>query len=129
MKIRAHHLLCMQGFQGYGYSDDFITNMEQVIKDINTFPEKEIEIISDCDIICSRCPYNRNEVCKKDSDSAEKFKDTDMKTLKKLGLTENKKIKSKDIASLVKAKFKKSDIEDICGDCDWSEKCLLVNPI
>jgi hypothetical protein len=119
----------MQGFRGYGYSEDFVANMEQVIKNINAFPEQEIEITSDCDIICSRCPYNRNDICEKKSDSAEKTKNMDMKTLKKLELTKTQKIKSKDISSLVKTKLKKSDIEDICGDCDWNEKCLLVNPI
>ncbi|PIU52192.1 DUF1284 domain-containing protein, partial [Candidatus Desantisbacteria bacterium CG07_land_8_20_14_0_80_39_15] len=30
MKIRAHHLLCVLGFQGLGYSPEFIKKMTQV---------------------------------------------------------------------------------------------------
>lgn len=127
LKIRAHHLLCMQGFQGYGYSEDFVDNMQQVIKHINSSPEQKIEIISDCDIICSKCPYNKKEVCTKNSDSAAKLKDMDMNVLKKLELKKSEKIKSKDILSLIKTKLKKSDIENICKDCSWKDKCLLVS--
>ena len=32
LSIRAHHFLCMQGFQGYGYSEDFIRNMAGIIE-------------------------------------------------------------------------------------------------
>ena len=124
-KIRAHHLLCMQGFQGYGYSQDFVANMAQVVKDINSFPDLKVEIITECDVICSHCPYNKGGVCEKNVDSAEKLKNMDMHVLKRLGLKERAKVKAKDIISLVKTKLRNfSDIEDICGDCEWEEKCL-----
>jgi hypothetical protein len=29
--IRAHHLLCMQGFQGYGYTPDFEQQWEVLL--------------------------------------------------------------------------------------------------
>ena len=28
--LRGHHLLCLKGFQGYGYDDDFVENMKLV---------------------------------------------------------------------------------------------------
>ena len=30
IRIRAHHLLCMQGFQGYGYNKTFTENMTHI---------------------------------------------------------------------------------------------------
>ncbi len=126
IKIRAHHLLCMQGFQGYGYSQDFVANMAQVVKDINSSPDLKIEIIAECDVICSHCPYNKEGLCKKNPDSAIELKNIDMQILKKLGLRNGAKVKAKDIFSLIKTKLKDSDIEYICGDCEWKEKCLKV---
>jgi len=113
----------MQGFQGYGYNEDFVSNMAKVIKDINSSPDWEVEITAECDVICSRCPHNKGEVCKKRPDSAEELKNTDMHILKKLGLRNGAKAKAKDIFSLVNTKLRDSDVEYICEDCEWKEKC------
>lgn len=114
----------MQGFQGYGYSEGFVTNMNKIIRDLNS--SLELEIISECDVICSKCPNNKNEVCTKTADSALKIKDMDRKVLRKLGLKESGKINFNDVLSLIKIKLKKSDIDDICIDCDWKDKCLFI---
>ncbi|WP_263641218.1 hypothetical protein [Methanobrevibacter arboriphilus] len=29
--LRGHHLLCLQGYQGYGYDDNFKKNIETII--------------------------------------------------------------------------------------------------
>ena len=125
-KIRAHHLLCIQGFQGYGYSQDFVANMAQVVKDINSSPDLKVEIIAECDVICSHCPYNYEGLCKKNPDSAIELNNIDRHILKKLGLRNSSKVKAKDVLSLVKTKLEDSDIEYICGDCEWREKCIKV---
>lgn len=125
IRIRAHHLLCMQGFQGYGYSRSFIDNMTQVVKDINSNPDLGVEIIAECDIICSHCPYNKEGVCERMPNSAQKVREMDIHVLRKLGLKEGTKGRVKDILALVNTKLKNSsDIQDICGDCEWKEKCL-----
>ena len=64
MKIRAHHLLCMQGFQGYGYSEEFSQNMSKIIQKLKSHPEQKIEITADLDIICKSCPQKKNKICK-----------------------------------------------------------------
>ena len=30
IKLRGHHLLCLQGFQGYAYDDSFVKNMTYI---------------------------------------------------------------------------------------------------
>ncbi|MCK4325925.1 DUF1284 domain-containing protein [bacterium] len=123
LKLRAHHLLCIQGFQGYGYGQDFIENMEEVTKQIDSNPESQI--ITECDIICSCCPHKVEGVCQKRSDSAQKVKDMDMQVLRKLYLKDGTRGRVKDFVSLANTKLRNSfDVHDICGDCDWKEKCL-----
>ena len=121
IRIRAHHPLCMQGFQGYGYGQNFVDNMTKIIKDMDS---STLEIIAECDIICSHCPYNVIGVCQKRPDSAEKVRDMDEGVLRKLDLKEGARGRAEDILSLVNKKLNISDIRDICKDCEWKEKCL-----
>lgn len=118
LKIRAHHLLCIQGFQGYGYNQGFVDNMKEVIKSISSNPDLEVEIIDECDVICSFCPYNEGGVCQKSSD--QKVKDMDMYILRRLGLRKGANGRAKDILHYVRG----LNIQDICSDCEWKEKCL-----
>ena len=125
MRIRAHHLLCLQGFQGYGYSRDFVANMARVVKEINSSPHLEIEIIDRCDVICSSCPHQEKGICRRNPDSDERTKEIDGYILRRLGLKAGVKVKVEDIFHLANERLKNSsDIERICGKCGWREKCL-----
>lgn len=124
MKIRAHHLLCMQGFQGHGYSEDFSKNMAEIINKLDSNPEQTIEITVECDAICSCCPHNIKEKCKNLLFNW-KVKLMDRKVLKKLGLEAGTHDSAKNIFSLVNKRFKTyTDIQEICRNCRWREKCL-----
>ncbi len=111
----------MQGFQGYGYGQNFVDSMAKIIKDMDS---STLEIIAECDTICFHCPYNVIGVCQKIPDSSQKVRDMDRSVLRKLGLKEGARGRAKDILSLVNKKLNISDIWDICRDCEWKEKCL-----
>ncbi|ADI74364.1 protein of unknown function DUF1284 [Methanohalobium evestigatum Z-7303] len=122
IKLRAHHLLCIQGFQGYGYSQDFIKNMKYIINCLNSHGSL-IDIITDCDVICSFCPYNKNGICK--LNSASDLKKMDELVIDKLGLEEHMVISPEYAFSLVNKKLQKTlDADEVCGGCIWKEKCL-----
>ncbi|MBI5680121.1 MAG: DUF1284 domain-containing protein [Methanobacterium sp.] len=124
MQIRAHHLLCLQGFQGHGYSEEFSINMGKIVKIINSNPQQEIEIITNFDAICSCCPNNRNEKCK-NLIFDWMIKKTDEKILKKIELDNGTFIKADDAFSLVNERFKTfNDAKKICRNCSWRDKCL-----
>ncbi|WP_424356150.1 DUF1284 domain-containing protein [Methanobacterium sp. MBAC-LM] len=141
MKIRAHHLLCMQGFQGYGYSEDFSKNMAEIIEILQNFPEHEIEIVAETDSICTCCPYNINGKCQESQGSLEykvfggpkskiltannRIISMDLKVLKKLDISPGSIFEAGEIFKITNEKLKTYfDVKDICGDCRWSEKCL-----
>lgn len=120
LNIRAHHFLCMQGFQGYGYSKKFIENMEQIINHIKENCNCKINLINSCDDICSACGNNKDQYC-----SNESVNNMDEAVLNKLGLKNGAILKSKDVFDLVNERLKtEEDIKDICGSCRWTDKCL-----
>ncbi|MCK4859835.1 MAG: DUF1284 domain-containing protein [Candidatus Omnitrophica bacterium] len=125
MRLRAHHLLCLQGFQGYGYNPNFTNNLTKLIQEINSTPQLEIELIDEGDAVCFFCPYHKESLCQKTADSSRKVKDIDLKVLNKLGLSKGARVKQEDIFCFVNKKFRYiSDVKDICTDCEWKEKCL-----
>lgn len=125
MKIRAHHLLCMQGFQGYGYSEDFSKNMAEIIEILQNFPEHEIEIVAETDSICTCCPYNINGKCQESQEVNDKIISMDLKVLEKLEISPGYVFKAGEILKITNKKLKTYlDVKEICGDCRWSEKCL-----
>lgn len=125
IKIRAHHLLCLQGFQGYGYSRDFEVNMYKIISLVNTTSGLEIEVVAVNDVICACCPYGTKTLCQKDGNSARRVRALDLEILKILGLEAGIQGKVQGFISMVNSRFKtKLQLERICGSCSWKKKCL-----
>ena len=115
----------MQGFQGYGYSEDFSKNMAEIIEILQNFPEREIEIVAETDSICACCPYNINGKCQESQGSDSKLVSMDFKVLEKLDISPGSVFKAGEIFKITDKKLKTYiDVEKICGDCRWSEKCL-----
>ena len=131
----------MQGFQGYGYSEDFSKNMAEIIEILQNFPEHEIEIVAEADAICNCCPYNIKGKCQENQVSLEhkvfggpkskiltadnQIIAMDLKVLKKLDISPGSIFEAGEIFKITNEKLKTYfDVKDICGDCRWSEKCL-----
>jgi uncharacterized protein len=124
MKIRAHHLCCMQGFQGYGYSPAFVANMRTVISDILASPSRPIELVSECDAICISCPSKR-ECSTQKSVHSHRIKNMDLVVLEKLSIKEGTVMEAKEAFKLISSRLNNaSDVEDICRTCNWKKKCL-----
>ena len=122
LKLRGHHLLCLQGFQGYGYDDCFVANMTR----INEIRKTDIEVtVCECpDDICKACPNLKNTQCLNETENKKIIK-MDGKVLVKLPKTEFES--SKELFKLVNRKFtSKSSVKDICENCRWMEKCLFI---
>lgn len=121
IKIRAHHLLCMQGFQGYGYSPEFERNMGEVIDYLKIHHDSRLKVVADADIICQECPHLEDGRC----DKSHSFNpsDMDLMVLKKLGMGENKIETARNLFDQVNKLLSVDDIQDICGGCSWKDKC------
>ncbi len=127
IKIRAHHLLCMQGYQGYGYSSGFEKNMDDIIVYLESHPQHPLEVVKEADAICSHCPYLKDGHCNKSVNSGLLMEKMDLLVMKKLDIDNREETGARNIFLRVNEVFKnQKDLEDVCGDCSWRNRCLWL---
>ena len=56
IRLRPHHLLCLQTFVGHGYSPEFTAHMTIVQKQLTTDPLTPITLVNGPDDLCGHCP-------------------------------------------------------------------------
>ena len=124
MNIRAHHLLCLLGFQGLGYSPEFIKKMMQVKHRLKTQTNLEIKILNSCDEICAVCLHKEKGRCQKGEYSCKRVKEADEKVLSALGLKSGDVLSAGKLLNLIKEKICSFHVlVKICGMCGWRETC------
>lgn len=120
MKIRGHHLLCMRYFQGKGYSKGFVDNFQKVIDKLRK--NLIIEVVSQTDVICSKCPHLSNGRCvKKGLKSELRVRKKDELILKYIGLKPGTKLRFDSAQKAVEARLKL--LKKSCRNCEWKRYC------
>jgi uncharacterized protein len=118
--LRAHHLLCLLGFQGIGYTADFIKNFHKVKRLVEQNPDLDIEIVDTCDVVCLQCPNAQGLNCYKGGLSENRnVREMDRRVMERLGLKAGDRLKARKLFALVREKIKPGDLQDICCGCEW----------
>lgn len=124
LKIRAHHLLCLQGFQGYGYNNAFVDHLQGIVAKLKTDPELLVEVVTACDAICAGCPHCQEAECRKDDGAAHRVETLDLAILKSTGIKPNHIAKAAHLLAQINTTFQtRSQRAKICGDCQWIPIC------
>lgn len=111
-KIRPHHALCINFFEGKGYSPEFTANMTAVIKVLES-ENPVVEITTGHDVICRCCPC---------TDCHGKALSYDLKVLDICGISGN--ILWKDLKKIIYKKIiSAGKLLEICGNCQWFSIC------
>lgn len=121
LKLRAHHLLCLLGFRGLGYSPAFVEKMGQVLGELQRAPDAPITVVTECDIICSSCLHNLDGRCFKSPDADSRIKAKDKAILKTLGFRDNMQTTARDAWERVKERVTPEDLAKLCSRCQWLE--------
>ena len=117
--LRGHHLLCLHGFRGFGYSPEFVSNMQLVRDRLASSPDVEVEVTTSPDDICSACPHLQEGKCARDGgDSETRTREKDTAVLARLALSPGDKISSGELFALTAERFS-NGIEDLCSLCKW----------
>ncbi len=115
-KIRYHHLLCMNYFKGYGYSEEFTKNMYKIIDNLKK--ENKLKLTLKDDDICASCPNLINGVCV-DQIKVLKY---DQKVKDLIDIEENIELEYDKINGFVIQNILPIR-ENICEDCKWKDLC------
>lgn len=115
--LRPHHLLCMQGFRGKGYSDEFVKNMTTIVKQLKEKPIEEIKLVEKRDDICKFCP--KMDQLKMMCQSDQHVLELDFEVMKTLELEYNTSYTMEFIISIMKLKLKRINFNEICEKCSW----------
>lgn len=129
LELRAHHLLCILGFRGLGYSQAFAEYMARVIRDIRSGLYYHIRVTDRCDAICSACPHIKNNQCLKEENAEAKAKQRDSEVMKRLGVKLEDSFHPDDLQALIAEKIAPSDTTQICQGCQWLDLGYCISGV
>lgn len=116
MKLRPHHLLCTQGFQGKGYSDGFVSNMKKYVKLMREDPDFRITITTETDDLCSACPNKLSHINCKDDEKVLHF---DRRVLELFDIKPGETYSYQSLIRKIDDAMTEETMKNICGDCSW----------
>lgn len=120
LRLRGHHLLCVHGFRGMGYSPSFVEKMWEIVKDIrNEEKDVPIQVVVALDEACFSCPHHGESTCQADPNSNEHVVSMDRRVLEHLGLEENEIYLKSELLRLTAQKVRPDDLDRLCANCSW----------
>lgn len=120
IRLRPHHGMCFQFYEGKGYSAEFTDHMGRVIRAFSERPDTPVRLTLSADVVCERCPNNVEGICQ----SAEKVTRYDAAVLNACDLRDGDELPYADFAARVKERILDAGLRRrICGDCEWDAIC------
>ncbi|MED4204924.1 DUF1284 domain-containing protein [Neobacillus mesonae] len=113
-KLRGHHLFCLLGYRGMGYSEEYVENMTRLHQTLREKPETLIQLVKGPDQLCEKYPNSGTYHCQDLS-----IYDQDAAILAKMGLKIGQILKWEDIESSIRKLVVPSDIQIFCETCSW----------
>ncbi len=120
LKFRGHHLICLHFFQGEGYNQEFIRNLQ----DLTGRAEKGeiIEVVAGADDVCRACPHLRKERCWHKDDAEAEITKLDHLALRYLGASAGEKVTWDQIKKKVSS-APQEWFSAFCSGCEWAPVC------
>lgn len=113
-KLRGHHLFCLLGYRGMGYSQEYVENMTLLHQTFRNNPNTKIQLVKEPDHLCEKYPNSGKYHCQDDS-----IYERDAVILEKLGLEIGQTLLWQEIESLIQMHVHPSDIQVVCESCSW----------
>lgn len=118
--LRAHHILCIQGFRGKGYSKEFVANFASLVERLTTYNDTKIKLIAGPDDICRYCPYLGEDGCYRSARDAERLSQhMDEQVLHRLSLEPSTGLSWTEVLQRLKDNIEPEDLWNICAGCPW----------
>lgn len=111
--------MCVHGFQGMGYSPDFIVKMGQIVEEMKDqsidFP---IQVVAGLDDVCNFCPNKGDGNCNSPKTDSYVL-NLDRKVMDHLGIKSGEIYNKKELISLTTSLINPEDLDYLCEGCSW----------
>lgn len=125
MRLRPHHLLCIQKFTGHGYDEAFTAHMTKLTAALKQEPETPVTLVRGCDALCARCPNNEEGAC----NSLEKVARMDEAALAACSLSYGDTAPWSRLAAAARERiFQTAEFHRVCAACQWYALCGETEP-
>jgi hypothetical protein len=114
IKLRGHHLLCLLGYRGMGYSEAFANNMTEVYEQLRQQPSMLVTIVQGPDDLCEFFPSDQPNHC-----HTHHVHERDELIRQHLGLEIDDCIPWQQVIDLVGSRVKPHHIPEWCATCPW----------
>ncbi len=117
--LRGHHLFCLPGFRGYGYSPEHAAVLARVKDLLWSYPETVVKVIVEADDICVACPHHKDGSCKQEPGGEARVRCLDHMVLRQLGMKVGTCLTWQEVVCLLRVRVDKEDLQRICAACRW----------
>lgn len=114
IELRGHHLLCLLGYRGMGYSPAFTRNMTAVYERLRRHPDTIIAVTGGPDALCACFPADKPNHCRSAT-----VHERDDAVLRLLGLSVGERVAWSDVHSRIRRGMTPADIPRLCATCPW----------
>ena len=120
VKLRPHHLLCIQNFTGSGYDAAFTAHLTALVQSLRAHPETIVTLTNGADDLCAVCPHLHDGVCA----SAQKVAALDGNVCRVCGVMPGQTAAWSVFAEQAAEKILRTpEFHQICACCDWYPLC------
>ena len=113
-KLRGHHLFCLLGYRGMGYSKEYVENMTRLHQTLRENPNTSILLVKGPDHLCEKYPNTGTYHCQDDN-----IYERDAAILEKMGLEIGQILQWCEIESRIQKYVVPTDIQHVCETCSW----------
>jgi soluble lytic murein transglycosylase-like protein len=118
VRFRPHHFLCTVGFEGKGYSEEFVANYAGIAHRLRESPDGDailISVVEGTDSVCSPCPNRRGTRCETEG----KIRALDEAHARILGITAGDRLSWGEAKERIRSRMTLEKFRSACEPCSW----------
>lgn len=116
LHLRPHHLLCLLFYEGKGYDEAFVQNMDRLIAHLHHHQMAQVLLTDGEDYICSCCPQRmENGQCV----SNQKVEMLDQRVIDTFHLKIGQYYDYHHLTHQLSKLLNEDNFKKICSECEW----------
>jgi hypothetical protein len=129
LRFRPHHFACTVGFQGQGYSPEFVRSYLEIAAQLrergSAGDETMIEVAPATDSICEPCPNRRGELCTTEP----KIRALDEGHARVLGLKTGDRLSWGEAKRRLADRMTPAAFDEVCAPCGWKAAGICASAL